>query len=65
MDFDGVAGVVAIHREGRDQQRAVDPDAIHCSHHVIPGDLRRAVENGSPGPPRVVAFVGMHLGIYG
>ncbi len=56
-----VAGVVTIHAERRDQQRAVDADRVHGSDHLVAGDLGRAVENAGPGTARVVAFVGVNL----
>src|SRR3954449_283895 len=33
--FEDVAGVVAVHREWRHQDRAVDSDRIHCRDHLI------------------------------
>ena len=63
VDLYRVAGVVAIHGERRDQHRAVDADRIHRGHHVVAGDLGRTVENADPRPARMVAFIGVHLGI--
>ena len=59
-----VAGVVAIHRERRDQQRAVDTDSVHGGHHVVARDLGRTMQKASPGTPRMVAFIGVNLSIY-
>src|SRR5260370_11940593 len=58
-----VAGVVAIHAEGRPQHGAVDTDRVHGGHHLVAGNLRRTVEDAGPGASRVVAFVGVNLGI--
>ena len=64
VNLEGVARIVAVHAERRDQQRTVHADGIHGSHHVVARDLRRPAENAGPGSARVVAFVGVHLGIY-
>src|SRR5215467_2025545 len=64
MDFDGVASVVAVHGERRDQQRAVNTDGVHGGHHVVAGDLWRPVESCEPRAARVIAFVSVHLGVY-
>ena len=50
-------------RERRHQQRAVDTDGVHGCHHVVAGDLRRSAQNAGPGSARMIAFVGVHLGI--
>ena len=63
MDLEGVARVVAVHGERRDQQRAVDADGVHRRHHVVARDLGRAVKNRGPRPARMVAFVGVNLDI--
>ena len=65
VDLFGVAGVVAIHAEWRHQNGAVDADGVHGCHHLVAGDLGRADERPEPGPVRMVAFVGMHLGVDG
>jgi hypothetical protein len=61
--LDGVAGVVAVRHERRDQQCAIDTDRVHRRHHVVAGDLLRAGLNRGPGPARMIAFVGVHLGV--
>src|SRR6516165_9301538 len=58
-----VTGVVAIHAERRNQYRAINPDLVHGSHHLVAGDLSRPVEGPDPRAARVVAFVGVNLGI--
>jgi hypothetical protein len=35
------AGVVAVHRKGRDEDRAVDADLVHRRHHLVAGDATR------------------------
>jgi hypothetical protein len=63
IDFQSIAGVIAIHAERRDQYRAVDADGVHGGRHLVAGNLRRPVESADPGASRVVAFVGVNLGI--
>jgi hypothetical protein len=65
VHLEGIGGVVAVHGKRRHQQRAVNTDGVHGSHHVVTCDVWRAGENGGPGAARVVAFVGVHLSIYG
>jgi hypothetical protein len=60
---DGVAGIVAIERPRRDQECAVNADGVHGGDHVVARHFRRAMQHGVPRPARVVALVGMHLGI--
>jgi hypothetical protein len=64
VNVEGVAGVIAVHGKRRNQERPVDADGVHGGHHVVTRDLRRAVESGGPGSARVVAFIGVYLGIY-
>src|SRR6266702_8951703 len=64
VDLERIAGVVAVHRKGRDQHRAVHPDSVHRGHHVVARDLRRAGQDAGPGATRMVAFIGVHLRIY-
>jgi hypothetical protein len=63
VDLEGVAGVVAVHAEGRDQYGAVDADRVDCGHHLVAGDLCRPVERAHPRAARVVAFIGVNLGV--
>ena len=63
VDLNGIAGVIAIHAERRDQHGAVDADRVHRGRHLVAGNLRWPVERGGPGAARVVAFVGVNLGI--
>jgi len=64
VDLERIAGVVAVHREGRDQHRAVHPNGVHRGHHGVARDLRRAGQDAGPGAARMVAFIGVHLRIY-
>jgi len=63
INLKGIAGVVAIHGKRRHQHGAVDTDGVHRGHHLVAGNLRRAVENTGPGASRVVALVSVDLGI--
>src|SRR5207248_6758825 len=63
VDLECIAGVVAVHSEGRDQHRAVYPNGVHRGHHVVARDLRRASQDTGPGATRMVAFIGVHLRI--
>ena len=60
-----VAGVVAIDRERRDQQRPIDANRIHRRDHVVAGDLLGPGQERAPGILRSVAFIGMDLAIDG
>ena len=59
----GIAAVVAVHREGRDEDRAVDADLVHRRHHLVAGHVRRPVRHGGPGPLGRVGLVGVDLRI--
>jgi hypothetical protein len=63
VDGQGVARVIAIHGKRRDQQRTVDTDGVHRSHHVVTRDLGRTMQKTNPGPARVIAFIRVNLGI--
>jgi hypothetical protein len=63
LHFEDVARVVTVHRERRHQHRAVDPDRIHCSHHLVARHLLRPDQSASPWPARMVALIGVHLGV--
>jgi hypothetical protein len=63
INLKGIAGVVAIHGKRRHQHGAVDTDGVHRGHHLVAGNLRRAVENAGPRASRMVALVSMNLGI--
>ena len=63
VDFERIAGVVAVHRKWRDQYRAIDIDGVHRGHHVVARDLRRAGQDAGPGTTRMIAFIGVHLRI--
>ena len=58
-----IAGVVAVHGKGRDEDRAIDADLVHRRHHLVAGDVSRPVRNRVPGPLRRVGLIGMNLGI--
>ena len=57
-----VAGVVAVDREGRNQQRAVDADGVHRRDHLLAGHRRRTGQHGAV-VALVVAVVGVHLAV--
>ena len=61
--FDGVAGVVAVQRKRRDEDRAVDADLVHRRHHLVTGDVIRPVRHAVPRSLRRVRLVGVDLGI--
>jgi len=63
LHLDRIAGVVLVHRERRNVDRAVDADLTHRRHHLIPGDVRRPVRHPEPRPLRRVRRVGVDLGI--
>ena len=44
VDLEGVASIVAVHREGRNQQSPVDADCVHRRHHIVAGDLIRTLQ---------------------
>ena len=52
-----------LHGETNTEYRAVGADGVHGGHHLGAGNLRRPVERADPGAARVVAFVGVNLGI--
>ena len=58
-----VAGVVAVHGKGGDEDRAVDADLVHRRHHLVAGDVIGPVRHAVPGPLRRVGLIGMDLGI--
>lgn len=51
LHLDRVAGVVAVHREGRHQDRAVDADRIHRRDHLVAGRLGRPASTAAHGRP--------------
>ena len=61
---DRIAGVVLVHRDRRDIDRAVDADLIHRRHHLVAGDVSGPVfRNAVPRPLRRVRGIGVDLGI--
>ena len=65
VHLERIAGVVAVHREGRHQDRAVDAGSVHLRHHLVARDLRRTCQHAVPRPAGTIALVGMHLGVDG
>ena len=63
LHFHRVAGVIAVHRKRRDEDRAVDADLVHRRHHLVAGDVSGPVRHPEPGPLRRVRLIGMDLGI--
>ena len=63
--FERIAGVVAVDRERRHQESAVDADGIHGGDHLIPRDFGWSRQFGAPRTARVIALVGMHLRVDG
>ncbi len=61
VDLERVAGVVAIERIRRDQQRRIDADRVHRGHHLLARRRGRTGEMPDPRPARLVAIIGMHL----
>ena len=58
-----VAGVVAVHGKGGDEDRAVDADLVHGRHHLITRDVIGPVWHTMPGSLRGVRLIGMDLRI--
>ena len=63
VDLEGVARIVAIHAPGRDQERAVDANFVHGSHHVVARHFIRPVQPTDPGSLGMVTLIGMHLAV--
>jgi len=61
--LDRIARVVAVHREHRDEQSAIDPDGVHRPHHVVAGDLLGAGQRCGPRPAGMIPLVGVYLRI--
>ena len=62
-DRNRIAGIEAIHGEGGNQYRAIHANRIHRLHHIRTRHFRRAMQHRMPGPARVIAFIGMDLGV--
>ena len=58
-----IAGIVAVQRKRRDEDRAVDADLVHRRHHLVTRDVVGPVRHRVPGPLRAVRLIGMDLGI--
>src|SRR3954468_7112706 len=63
LHLDSIAGVIAIHREGRNEDRTINSDLVHRRHHLVAGDVVRPVRNGVPGPLEGVRLIGVDLGV--
>jgi hypothetical protein len=58
-----IAGVVAVHGKGGDEDRAVDADLVHCRHHLVTRDVIGPVRHCVPGSLWGVRLIGMDLRI--
>ena len=63
LHLHGIAGIVAVQRKGRDEDRAIDADLVHRRHHLVTRDVIGPVRHAMPGPLRAVRLIGMDLGI--
>ena len=63
VHLQGVAGIVAVHRVGGDEQGAGHAHGVHCGDHIVAGDFVGAFQVAGPGAFRAVALVGVHLGV--
>ena len=63
LHFHRIAGVVAVHGKGGDEDRAVDADLVHRRHHLVTRDVSGPVRHAVPGPLRRVRLIGVDLGI--
>src|SRR6266481_1059120 len=48
LHLHGIAGVVAVHGKGRDEDRAVDADFVHRLHHLVARDVIGPVRHTVP-----------------
>src|SRR5947209_8788345 len=62
-NFHGIVRVVAVHRKGGDEDRAIDADRVHGRHHLVTGDVSGPIRDTVPGPFRSVRLVDVDLGI--
>ena len=60
---DSEAGIVTVHGKGRNQQCAVDSDLIHGRNHVVSRDLGGTHQEALPRPARMIALIGVDLGV--
>src|SRR5258705_13658512 len=52
VHLERIAGVVAVDRERRNQDCAVDADGVHRGDHLVTRDLARSRQYGIPRPAR-------------
>ena len=55
VHLERIARVVAVHRERRHQDRAIDADGVHRGHHLVARHLRGPDQHAVPRPPGVIA----------
>jgi len=55
LHLHGIAGVVAVHGKGGDEDRAVDADFVHRRHHLVTRDVIGPVRHTVPRSLRRVA----------
>ena len=58
-----IAGVILVHGEGGDEDRAVDADLVHRRHHLVASHVIGPVRHAVPGPLRRVRLIDVDLGI--
>jgi len=58
-----IAGVIAVHGKGGDEDRAVDADLVHGRHHLVTRDVIGPVRHAVPRPLRGIRLIGMDLRI--
>jgi hypothetical protein len=61
LHFRGIAGVVAVHGKGGDEDRTVDADFVHRRHHLVTRDVIGPVRHTVPRSLRSVRLIGMDL----
>jgi len=63
LHFHRVARVIAIHGEGRDEDRAMNADLVHRRDHFVARHMCGPVRHAMPRPLRVVGVIGVDLRI--
>src|SRR5262249_32866151 len=61
LHFHRIAGVVAVHGKGGDEDRAVDPDLVHRRHHLVTRNVIGPVRHTVPGSVRRVRLLGVDV----
>jgi hypothetical protein len=63
LHFHRITRVVAIHRKGRDEDRAVDADLVHRPNHLITRNVIRPVRHTVPWSLWGIRLIGVDLGV--